>query len=942
MLRFTPSANTDQAKSYYTDGLSREDYYSEGQELLGAWGGRAAILLGLGGQVDRESFVALCENLDPRSGGRLTQRQAENRRVGYDLNFHCPKSVSVLHAMTQDREILEVFRASVQATMQEMEREMKTRVRARGQYSDRVTGNMVWGEFYHFTARPVGGIPDPHLHAHCFVFNATYDDVEGRWKAGQFGDLKRDASYFEAAFHSRLAMGLRQIGYHTTRGPKGWEITGVSPRVIDKFSRRTAEIERLAEEKGVKSARAKDMLGAATRENKRKGVTLDTLREEWAEQLNRDEKAALAALHQEKQLRPKYEPEISAPQALDHALGKCFERQSAQPERNVLTQVLKRGLGSLTVEQAHRELEEAKTSKRLVAKELGERPYCTTREVLDEERAMLQFARDGRGTCRPINAEPRLSDHLTLEQSAAAKEVLTSGDKVIILRGRAGTGKTTLMKEVVKAARDGGKRVMAFAPSAAASRGLLREEGFKEADTVANLLLNKELQQKSRGQVLWIDEAGQLGSRTMKRVFDLADRLGARVLLTGDTRQHTAVERGDALRLLEEHAGLKPPEVKAIQRQRGTYREAVRAISEGRIFDGFAQLDQLGAIRQADGPERHAKLASDYLEAVGANRSALVISPTHQEARKVTGLIRERLRETGSVGPKEREKGLESLVNLNLTEAEKSDPASFEPGMIVQFQWKAKGNFRIGERREISRISKDRVWVRKNGVDVRLPLDEAQKFSVFKSEALPVAPGDLVRFTQNGYSHDKKHRLHNGSVHRVDGFTREGNLRLANGWTVARDYGHMTHGYVSTPYSAQGKTVDRVFIAHGQESIPASTLEQFYVSVSRGREEVKVYTDDREELLHAVAKSGARTSAIEVGGLFPEERQALLVNRLLLEAGRFARETAKQIADHARRLLTGERLRSTFHGKTEGIDPISKYAGPRRMKLKGERDYGRE
>src|ERR1700685_3742658 len=71
------------------------------------------------------------------------------------------------------------------------------RVRKGGRNENRVTGNMAWGEFIHLTARPIAGVPDPHLHAHGFVFNTTVDEQEQAWKAGQFRDLKRDAPYFE-------------------------------------------------------------------------------------------------------------------------------------------------------------------------------------------------------------------------------------------------------------------------------------------------------------------------------------------------------------------------------------------------------------------------------------------------------------------------------------------------------------------------------------------------------------------------------------------------------------------------------------------------------------------------------------------------------------------------------------------------------------------------
>src|SRR5580704_5847372 len=153
-------------------------------------------------------------------------------------------------ALVNER-ILDAFRSSVNETMREIERDMKTRARKKGDNHDRETGNMVWAEFTHFTARPVGGVPDPHLHTHIYAFNLTRDPVENRWKAGQFGDLKRDATYFEQAFDARLAYKLNALGITTEKNPDySFEIAGVPESLIDKFSQRRNQINAKAEEKG--------------------------------------------------------------------------------------------------------------------------------------------------------------------------------------------------------------------------------------------------------------------------------------------------------------------------------------------------------------------------------------------------------------------------------------------------------------------------------------------------------------------------------------------------------------------------------------------------------------------------------------------------------------------------------------------------------------------
>jgi len=855
MLRIIENASAAGAKSYY----SAADYYTEGQELEGRWHGDAAKRLGLSGKVNRVAWDALCDNRDPNTGQTLTPRQKANRRIGYDFNFHVPKSVSVLYGLTQDDRILEAFRQSVNATMQDMEAEMKTRVRGGGKNEDRTTGNMVWGEFVHTTARPVDGIPDPHLHAHCFVFNTTWDKKEGRWKAGQFADLKRDAPYFEAVFHSRLARGMEELGLSVERTRKGWELAGTPKSVIEKFSRRTAQIEETAKQMGIVDPAAKDELGAKTRESKRKDLTSDELRAEWNGRLTEDERNGLEAVKDNIGSPGIAENDRIAREAVELAIDHCLERSSVVPERKILTEALKRSYGAASVENVHRNL----AHENLIIGMLGGRRMATTREVLAEERRMIGFAREGRGACRPLGdalyAVKR--DWLNDGQRRAVRHLLTSNDRVMLVRGAAGTGKTSMAQEAVEAIEASGRHVFMFAPSADASRGVLRDDGFAHADTVARLLLDERMQSKIGGQVIWIDEAGLLGSRQMTEVFDLAERLHARVILSGDRKQHGSVERGAALRLLETEAGLVPAEIRDIKRQQGAYRQAVEALSEARTEDGFRQLDELGWIKEVPTLDRYKTLASDYVNAITDGKStALVVSPTHLEGEWVTDQIRAQLKESGKL--KGRERRVMVLENTNLTEAQRADATNYDADSVLVFHQNAKG-YQKGQRVKVSTGP--------------LPLSDAAKFQVFRPNVLPIAPGDVIRITRNGKTVDGRHTLNNGQIFPVKTFDANGDIVLANGWTVAQDYGHLTHGYCITSHAAQGKTVDHVFIGQSSQSFPASSREQFYVSASRGRKSVTVYTDQKEALLDAVSRYDDRLSATElVTGRELRERGATL------------------------------------------------------------------
>ncbi|MDX1951068.1 MAG: MobF family relaxase [Verrucomicrobiota bacterium] len=856
MLRVTPSRSANGAKEYFAQSLSKEDYYSEGQEIRGDWQGLGAARLGLSGAVDQEAFDALCENRKPGANERLTQRNKTNRTVGYDFNFHCPKSVSVVYEFTKDERILKAFGASVNATMREIEGEIQTRVRKDGANENRLTGNMIWAEFIHFTARPVKGIPDPHLHAHCYAFNTTWDDLEKKWKAGQFRELKADAPYFEAVFHARFAKELADIGYGIERMAKGWEIAGLPKRVLEEFSKRSEQVEQKAKELGLTSAKEKDGLAAMTRERKQKELSKADLRKIWIQRVTPSERGAIESSKASNRVAF-----VSESKAMDFAVQHCYERASIATGKELLREALRFGVGSVDVNRTKQELQRDDFVREISSG----KQWLTTRQVLAEERRLIEFVQQGRDTCVPFHSGVwRFQNEiLSDEQKKAVLHVIQSRGRVTAIRGGAGTGKTTMMKEAVAAIESGGKKVFTFAPSAEASRGVLRSDaGFSEADTIEALLQNSRLQAQIRGQVIWIDEAGLLGAPTLARVVALAESSGCRIILSGDTAQHRSVERGDALRILEKYAGLEAVELTEIRRQKSDEHKAIVAdLRCGNLQSAFKGLNRLGMIRSRLLENQHEALAGDYGAALNKGKTALVISPTHAEGERVTREIRRALKNLGRLGNDERT--VARFKNVQWTEAQRGDARNYYPGMVIQFHQNAPG-FQRGERVTVDEFKNEAVVVaRQNGETALLPLDQTSRFQVYELAEIQIAVGDMIRVTQNGFSKDG-HRLNNGDLKRVKGFTKEGDIKLESGWIVAKDFAHWTHGYCVTSYASQSKSVDCVFIAENSESFRAADRQQFYVSASRFKEALTIYTDDKRALLEAVSKSSQRPAATDL------------------------------------------------------------------------------
>lgn len=865
MIRMVPITSAEHAKKYFAAELSISDYYVNDQELQGHFKGRLAERLGVSGPATKDAFFALCDNRQPVTNQPLTQRTKEDRITGYDVNFHCPKSLSCIHALVDDNHILKAFEASVDETMKEIEADAKTRVRKKNTYDDRTTGELIWGSFTHQTARPVDGhLPDPHLHSHNVIFNATWDDKEKQYKAGKFYDMKRDMPYYQARFHKRLADKMIDLGYRVRRTDHAFEIEGVPQKVIDHFSKRTDHIGRVAKEKGITDTEMLAELGAMTRGKKQNGLTMTELKAEWRRQMQElgpDKDAGSGAV--------RYAVvntlwKNSPKECVDHALQHCFERASVMEDRYVMSHAYRHAIGDKEV-SLEGITSEFRQDQRILHFKQGSRTLSTTKAVLQEEQRMVTLARAGEGQLAPMyRLPPELS--LKEQQATAALDVLTSTDRVSIIMGRAGVGKTTMMKELVGKIEATGRQVIMLAPTAEASRGELRSEGFKEAETVAKFLGDQDARPKLKGNVIVCDEAGLLGTTDMTALLEIATRNNARLLLCGDTRQHSAVVRGDALRILNTVGGIRASEIGKIRRQKNAqYRAAVEDLSQGNAKDAFAKLDAMAAIKTVDPTDPSATLVNDYVAALKKKKSALVISPTHKQGDETTDAIRKKLRSLGMIGKKEIK--ARRYSNTNYTEAEKSDWRNYKKGQAIQFNRWGKG-FKKGSAWSVKSVADNRVVIEDaDGKTALLPRQKSSSFDVFHVSEIGVSKGDKVRITRGGED-DKKKRLDNGMALEVTSVSKKGEIILRNRaskakYVLKQDFGHIAHAHVVTSHASQGKTVDEVFIAQPSATFQASDMKQFYVSVSRGKEGVNIYTDDKTALLEHVSQIGDRQSALQ-------------------------------------------------------------------------------
>jgi len=917
--------NLKNAKEYFEEHLCVGDYYDEGQRVTGQWFGVGAERLGLTSKVGAEAFLRLCENRHPASGETLTQRlnttrkdeagdNTANRRIFYDFTFSPPKSVSVAALVGVDERILEAHAQAVRSAMREFEAFATTRVRVGKADYDRSTGNFAAAMFTHDTSRAL----DPHLHTHCIVFNATFDAVENRWKALQNFELLRAKKFAENVYYHELARKLRGFGYGIRNLARGdFQIEGISDDICERFSKRHTQIDeaikKLLAEKpecaGGDLMAMRRLIATAERARKQKELSHDEQRALWDVQLSESERAALHRLpnHAETVTGNRMSVGESVQWAEDH----LFDRNSVALECQLWQQALEHGRGeNFTVD----ELKEF-TRRRPYIRNPEHPNEVTLREVLQRDMEIVQTVKDGAGNCQPMmehsyTANPKLDE----EQRLALDTLLRSTNAVSLFRGGAGTGKSFVLRELVGHIRQSGRRVVVLAPQRQQIVDMERD-GFPSPTTVTNFLLKREL---IAGAVIVVDEAGQIGGRQMSELLRLARERNARVILSGDTRQHGAVEASDALLAIERYSGIKPVELHTIRRQDPAlgrskkesseikrYRKAVEVAAAGKLAESFEHLDKMGAVVSCGLGEQADKLADEYVRLTEEKASAVVVSQTWAEVHRVNSKVRDGLKGKGLLGAND--VMVQALDKMHLTNAQKRDKRFYPQDAVIVFNQKVR-QAEPGARGKLMGIVKAGVLAEVNGRCVIVSNKVLDKINVCLPREIPVAQGDRLHLKANRKLASGT-RVTNGELVAVKSVYANGNIELADGRILDKSFREFLPGYAVTSYGSQGKTVD--YVLFSDSTVKAATnAQQWYVTISRGRRGVRIFTPDKEQLRENLARSGHRPLALEfAGGLRPFHRNPLW-DRLhghLLRFGRYAADTFCRLKQSRRHSQPGQK-----------------------------------
>lgn len=810
-------------KNLAKGGIS--DYYSQGKDDYYQSSDSDVQLLGTG--VEQHG---LSEGFTAERFEALNEGANGHHRKAKDLTLSPPKSVSLLYALgdtAQSRDALEAHRQAVQDTIDYIEHcgMVTTRIRDRDSVKSVPARGLVVACFEHSTNRN----QDPNLHSHCLIANAcTAEAAEGITNLN-YHAIYRNQKHLGQVYDSALINALTQRGYTVREKGKSFELEGIDDDQIKSFSSRKADIEQTLKAQGLTYEAASDderqKACFATRRRK-ETVSQEALLSEWQ---NRSKEVGLdfEGIKADKgiQARKSFEPQDKA-QFVRESIQEASELDGIFTAKSVYGRAIRKargqgqGISPREVERLFKA--EAPNEQVISLPDQTDSTWLnhemTTIDLVEAERDFVKRLQENRGAHEPplpaseieqglaaYNKSLENSRGYTLkdEQADMVRHILGSKDLVSIVQGDAGTGKTTALDAV--ASIYGRDRIIGLALQAVAAANLESETGISSSSIDKFLKDHEKCPNKTARAIqdglIVIDEAAMVGSRKMNQLSSIAEELGAKLCLVGDTKQLTAVGAGAPMSLAMRHNLANVQYLKEIRRQRdSTHLEAVKAIASNQGIEKIINIFQRqGTVKEyKTKEERHQAIAKEVVADWKRGVYPLVITSLNKDKSNLNATIRRELIHNGLIYshneiilPKECKTKSTATIALTI-------------GDNIIF---TKNDYSIGiENGNVGTITK--ISIKSNQITVNL------------------------------------HK--NGQTKYID----------------IGKYKSIEHAYAISSYKSQGKTTQKC-IYNAITKNPLLSMNEFYVGSSRHKDELSIYTDSIYNLIEKTASHSNACSAFE-------------------------------------------------------------------------------
>jgi Ti-type conjugative transfer relaxase TraA len=309
--------------------------------------------------------------------------------------------------------------------------------------------------------------------------------------------------------------------------------------------------------------------------------------------------------------------------------------------------------------QRQKILTEVKSSDELLSlyrkEDATQSKLYTTKTVRGLEERIMRIAdsikaSNSLGIKIPAETLDKSSKTLNEQQSAVLQKLLQSQDGIVVLQGRAGTGKSHVLGVLNSILKDQQRQVIAIAPTLRAA-SQLKEKGFDATSTIKGFLFkyrNGKIQIKDNS-LLIVDEAGMVDSNTYLELLKVAKSNNARMLLAGDDKQLSSIETGGMFSIFAQKYGAV--EMDKIERQQNEPgRSIAESFAKGDVKDGIFLLNKHKKLLIAnDKQDSLNQLLQDWSKSKQSILDRLILTISNKDVDIINDAVRGLLKKQGYV-----------------------------------------------------------------------------------------------------------------------------------------------------------------------------------------------------------------------------------------------------------------------------------------------------
>jgi len=929
------------------------DYYYGKDPVFGkengdacSWVGSGAEKMGLTGKVDFEQLVNLASGMDKdgekRLVGKATGEQAHHLNASTDILLTIPKSVSIV--ALNDEKLQREIVATFTKTAEFAERFVKGRQTVDGVTSE-VVGKMIGMLAIHSTNRN----DDPHLHAHLNILNET-ERPDGTFSTVENKELFKNLALIQQYQYNAVAKVLTDNGFaiELTKSKQGLiipEVSGIPKDLIELYSSRQSDIKGATDLKlalqermpGLNERQIDNLIQLQTKAEKNGDLSEKDLRAGW-------ELKELTAGFNVKELIEASRTGIQAEKmtAKEHvslAISDLNENESIFSQKDVLLNAMKMAVGQCDGDEIEKAMLTAIKSGEMVKHGDG----YTTPEMIKLEHGVIQKAVDQREQFTPLRTEEQsakaIQDFQDKEgwtekgwsvskgQDDAIEMVLTTQNRLSIIQGDAGAGKSTAFKIIRDTLQDDKDLTivgLSFQGKAAAS---LQQSSGIQSQTVDSFLQKKikpediEKAQNGHRQLWVVDEASMLGSRHLSALMEKAETLNAQIILVGDTKQIASIQAGRLMADLIDTKAVDTSIMAEVKRQQTAYTiEIANELKQGNISGAFKILEDHNRIHEiSDRQELVKTAATAYVETqtrikaehaesgkpINIGQDMVLMAPTNQLRKEVISEVREMQKTAGHI----------QAENITVTTREpislvgglKRLAENYETGNIITLS-KNAGIFAKSSELVIAGVdlatnsikidmgnSKNLVSNTEENAEMIKELKDSggivsidlRKFGHCFSQSAEVEStfsiGERVAWLKNDGTHDgKRLGIKTGIVADITGYdpeTKNFTLMQENGKEVTKDLTNLfiTNAQCLTPNKAQGlSSEDGKLVTDPNTDAPLLNMKSMYSALTRMEKDLEIFTTDKAVLLELASQNTEKTSTVNVSELVNAEKTSVM------------------------------------------------------------------